>query len=122
MFRILLVDESVSIRTRVRQLLALDLPDAVIEQVGPWDAVDRVERAVWSFVVMDIGLSTGGGLTLLARLRAANPETAIIVLSSLPVEPYALEVAKRGARAYVHKDRASEDLVSTLCHLRRTQP
>ena len=60
-------------------------------------------------VLLDLGLPDVAGLEGVHALRAAAPETAIIVLSGMGNEALAVEALESGAQDYLHKNSLDED-------------
>lgn len=60
-------------------------------------------------VLLDLGLPDARGLDGVRELRAAAPETAIVVLSGIGSEAVALEALTNGAQDYLVKGQASDD-------------
>ncbi|MDQ3031867.1 MAG: response regulator transcription factor [Myxococcota bacterium] len=116
--RILLVDDDVAWRDDVRQLLADEMPEALVVEAGSAEeALARAQGDDWELVLLDIRLPGLSGLEALPRLRAAKPSALVIVLSGLPEQPYAAAAATAGASAYLLKERAPELLPHTVRRL-----
>lgn len=116
--RILLVDDDVAWRDDVRQLLAEEVPEALIVAVGSAEeALARVHGDDWEVVLLDIRLPGQSGLDVLPRLRAAKPSAPVVVMSGLPEQPYAAAAHAAGASAYLMKERAPELLTRTVRRL-----
>jgi len=60
-------------------------------------------------VLLDLGLPDSRGLEGVRELRAAAPETAIVVLSGMGSEAVALDALTNGAQDYLVKGQASDD-------------
>jgi diguanylate cyclase (GGDEF)-like protein/PAS domain S-box-containing protein len=60
-------------------------------------------------VLLDLGLPDARGLEGVRELRAAAPETAIVVLSGMGSEAVALDALTNGAQDYLVKGQASDD-------------
>jgi DNA-binding NarL/FixJ family response regulator len=75
-------------------------------------------------VVLDVALPHRSGLKVLPELRRAYPLVGIVMLSNRSEPIYREEAARRGADAYVVKDRASAELWPAIraAALMRRQP
>jgi two-component system response regulator NreC len=65
-------------------------------------------------IVMDIGMPSLNGIEAARQITQEQPETAIIMLSMHADEGYVLRALKAGARAYLLKDSAEEDLTRAI--------
>jgi two-component system invasion response regulator UvrY len=112
--RILLVDDHAVVREGVRRLL-LDLPGIEIwEASNGTDALTRFRRAPIDIVILDLNLAGIGGLELLRRLLRESPKARVIVFSMHAEPIYAARALRLGAKGYVSKSAASEELVTAV--------
>ena len=100
--------------------------DGVASLVGAWghEVVGRVgteEEAVAlasvvapDLVLMDVRMPGGSGLAATARIRAARPETAIVILTVSEDEDDLFEAIKAGAQGYLLKNLEAPQLRSML--------
>jgi Response regulator containing a CheY-like receiver domain and an HTH DNA-binding domain len=65
-------------------------------------------------VAVDLSLPDGSGLPLIEHLGSIAPDMRIVVLSMHDGEPYVSEAMRRGARGYVTKGVAPEELVAAV--------
>jgi DNA-binding NarL/FixJ family response regulator len=55
-----------------------------------------------------------GGLDLIRRMAAEFPRVAVLALTMHGEEHYALSCFKAGARGFLHKDSASDELIAAV--------
>ncbi|HET8951325.1 MAG TPA: response regulator transcription factor, partial [Solirubrobacteraceae bacterium] len=65
-------------------------------------------------LVLDLGMPGGSGLETIATLVASVPETAIVVLTMQDDPAFARGALSRGARGYVLKEGADEELLEAI--------
>jgi DNA-binding NarL/FixJ family response regulator len=65
-------------------------------------------------VVMDIGMPNLNGIEACRQIRAALPDTQVVMLSMHSDEGYVLRALKAGAKAYLLKDSAEADLARAI--------
>ncbi|UPG92989.1 response regulator transcription factor [Luteibacter aegosomatissinici] len=113
--RIVLVDDHAIVREGFKRLIQLEPDlDVVAEAKNADEAVDAVTQHRPDLVAVDLSLPDGSGLPLIEHLGSIEPGMRIIVLSMHDGEPYVSEAMRRGARGYVTKGVAPEELVAAV--------
>jgi two-component system response regulator NreC len=109
--RILLAEDHKLMRAGLR-LLVQQVPGFSV--VGEADdgrqAVALFESLKPDVIVMDVGMQRLNGIEAAAQITEAHPGAAIVMLSMHSDESYVLRALKAGARAYLLKDSADNDL------------
>lgn len=115
MIRIILADDHIVMRNGLRLLLERQ-PDfeVVGEAADGRETVDICERLKPDVVVLDIAMPNLNGIEAARQISARLPQTSIVVLSMHSDEGYVLRALKAGARAYLLKDSAEADLISSI--------
>ncbi len=113
--KIFLADDHECLRKGLVQILADAFPDARFgEASGAQETLDALERERWDVLVLDIFMPGRSGLEVLHEVRRSHPGLPVLVLSSAPEEQLAIRVLKGGARGYLNKQVAAEDLVGAV--------
>jgi len=73
-------------------------------------------------VVLDISMPEQNGLDVTRKLRREHPEIKVVVLTMHFAEEVARECLRAGARAYVLKSDADEDLLEAVRAVREDRP
>lgn len=116
--RFLVVDDHAVVRRGVRELLAESFPACeVAEAATGEDAVRMVTEGKWDLVVLDIAMPGRGGLDALKELRSRRPLVPVLVLSAHTEDQYAARALRAGARGYVTKQSATDELVTAVHNL-----
>jgi len=115
MIRVLIADDHPVVRRGLRQILE-DEQDMTVgaEAAGPEEARAQLNGDCCDVVVLDLSMPGVHGVDLLQKLHEERPELPILVLSIHPEEQYALRCLKAGARGYIHKQSAGEELVGAI--------
>ena len=113
--RILLADDHTVARDGLRALLERQ-PDmtVVAEAADGRDSVRLAEEQSPDVVVMDITMPIMNGIEATRRILAANPRTAVVILSMHQDESYVLRSLKAGAKAYLLKDSLRSDVLDAI--------
>jgi DNA-binding NarL/FixJ family response regulator len=113
--RVLVVDAQAVTRAGLRRLLEgfQDL-DVVGEAIDGVQAVSETMELGPQVVIMDALLPNGQSLEALRQIKQLNPDTHVLLLSSLDREDYLYETLRAGADGYVLKDIAADDLAQAV--------
>jgi len=121
--RILIVDDHAVVRRGVRSLLeSRDGWEVCGEATTGRDAVEQSRRLRPDVVVMDLSLPELNGLDATRHILKDAPETEVLVLTMHQSEELARDVLQAGARGYVLKSDADENLISAVDSLRQHLP
>jgi two-component system response regulator NreC len=113
--RILLADDHTVVRKGLRLLLESQ-PDfqVIADAANGRETIALVERHTPDVVVMDVAMPGLNGIEAARQISAKFPQTAIVFLSMHSDEGYVLKALKSGARAYLLKDSAENDLINAV--------
>jgi two-component system, NarL family, response regulator NreC len=113
--RILLADDHTVVRKGLRLLLESQPAFAVAaEAANGREAVALAEEHRPGVVVMDVAMPILNGIEAARQILAKLPQTAVVFLSMHSDESYVLRALKAGARAYLLKDSAEQDLINAV--------
>ena len=115
--RVIIVDDHAILRRALKDLLSAEPGFQVVgECAGGREALDLVRNVQCDVIMLDLSMPSGGGLDVLASLRARVPDTAILVFSAHAPAQYAKKLYKQGVQGYLHKScEPSEVLVALRC-------
>jgi PAS domain S-box-containing protein len=103
--RILVVDDSPDDRALARREAARAFPQAEIEEAGSMEALEgALSRGPIDLAIVDYSLMPSEGPHVLGRLRQADPNTGVILLTGSLGEEGAVEAMKAGFDDYILKD------------------
>ena len=119
--KILIVDDHVLIREGVRRLLAA-MPQASVSEAGSGrEALALFKNDRPALVLLDLNLANSSGLELLRRLLLEDKAARVLVLS-VHTEPIIVARALRaGARGYISKTAATDELLTAVREVARGQ-
>ncbi len=121
--RILLADDHGVVRKGLRFLLESE-PDLEVAGEAA-DGVQAVEMAAQlepNVIVMDIGMPRLNGIDATTQIVRAHPQIAVIILSVHSDETYLVRTLTAGAKGYLLKDSAEEDLVRAIRSVSQGKP
>jgi len=115
MWTIVLADDHDVVRRGLRALFDAEAEFEVIGEGGDGlEVTEMVERLRPDILVLDVVMPGLNGLEVLRRVRLSSPQTRVIVFSMYDQEAYVLEALKAGAKAYVLKKSATEELMTAV--------
>jgi two-component system response regulator NreC len=113
--RILLADDHTIMRNGLRLLLERQSDFIVVgEASNGREAVELADLKTPDVIIMDVAMPMMNGIEATARITAASPKVAVIILSMHSDESYVLRALKAGARGYLLKDSAEGDLIAAV--------
>jgi DNA-binding NtrC family response regulator len=115
-FSLLVVDDEVTTRNLCRDVAADAGLQVYVAQTTE-EAIEILDQYPVDIVVTDLQVPQIGGLELLKRTRANNPEISIIVLTQYGTIATAIEATRLGATDYVTKPFHVEELRAKLDRL-----
>jgi two-component system response regulator NreC len=113
--RMLLADDHTVMRKGLRLLLESQPGFQVVAEAATGrEAVSLAEQHAPDVIVMDIAMPLLNGIEAARQIAAKLPQAAIVFLSMHSDESYVLRALKAGARAYLLKDSAENDLIEAV--------
>jgi two-component system, NarL family, invasion response regulator UvrY len=113
--KILLTDDHAVVRQGLKLILADHFKRAVFgEARSAQEALDRLEKAKWDVVVLDINMPGRGGLEVLREIKRLQPKLPVLILSMNPEDQFAVRMLKTGAAGYLTKESAGSELVGAI--------
>ncbi len=115
MTTILLADDHAVMRAGLRLLLERHADLRVIAEAGNGrEAVALAETLHPDVAVIDIAMPLLNGIEATQKICAGGGSTQVVILSMHSDESYVLRALKAGARAYILKESAEDDLIRAV--------
>jgi two-component system, NarL family, response regulator DevR len=113
--RVMLVDDHQVVRDGIKLLVA-EASDVVVcaEASTARDAVATAAQALPDVIVMDVRLSDGSGIEATRDIRAARPQSAVLMLTSFADDEALFASIMAGAAGYVLKQIRGDELVRAI--------
>jgi two-component system invasion response regulator UvrY len=114
MTAILLVEDHAIVRSGIRKLLS-DRPGTALEEAATGEAaLVKLRAGPFDLLILDLNLPGLGGLELLRRILASYPALKVLVFSLHTEAVYAARAMETGARGYISKNAAPEELLQAI--------
>ena len=113
--RVWVVDDQASFRRATAATVAVtdDFVMAGECETGE-SAVERIRDGRADIVLMDIHMPGMGGIEATRRIRAAQPDLLVVLMSTYDIEDLPAAASACGAAAYLHKERLSPEMLSRI--------
>ena len=114
-FRTLIVEDNLSFRRILKDILLRRFPEMPIEEATEGtEAIQKVTTFPPNLIFMDIRLPGENGLELTRRIKRDYPGITVIVLTSYDLPEYREAAQKYGADYFLTKGSSTEDEIVTL--------
>jgi two-component system response regulator RegA len=80
------------------------------------EAMRAVEAESPEYALVDLKLGEQSGLKLVSQLKAADPQTRVVILTGHGSIPTAIEAIKLGANYYLTKPADADEVVAAFAH------
>mgnify|MGYP001142048754 CR=1 FL=1 len=113
--RILVADDHGVVRRGLRLILERHEGFEVVgEAADGREAVRLAEELSPNIVIMDVGMPQLNGIDATGQIIHRDPRVGVIILSMHADEGYIVRALSAGAKGYLLKDSAEEDLVQAV--------
>lgn len=115
MIKILIADDHAIVRAGLKQIVA---EETDIDVTG--EASDAIElkallvKQSFDILVLDINMPGQSGLEALKDIRISHPNLPVLILSMYSEDQYGLRAIRAGARGFLKKVSAPDDLVKAI--------
>ena len=111
---ILLVDDEAHIRKYVALILKQLGATKVVEATNGEEAIAVFQQQKPDLVLLDISMPLMNGLETLKKLKAIDPESTVIMLTSMVNRQSIDEALALGAANYIRKDNPKEEIAQAI--------
>lgn len=113
--RVLIADDHMIIRQGLRLILETEAGFQLVgEAADGAEAVSLTAKLHPDVVLMDLRMPGMDGITAIERLRAGQPDVAVVILTTFNEDDLMMRGLRAGARGYLLKDTDRQTLFDTL--------
>ncbi|PWU12138.1 MAG: DNA-binding response regulator [Terriglobia bacterium] len=118
--RILLVDDHTLMRQGLRHILESQPDFDIVAEAGSGlEAVEAARDHKPDVAVVDIAMKELNGIEATSQILKVSPLTSVLILSMYSDERYVLRAVKAGARGYLLKNSAGDELIQAIQDLQK---
>jgi DNA-binding NarL/FixJ family response regulator len=115
MITIVLADDHGIVRQGLWALLDAEPDFSIVgEATDGLEAAQLAERLQPDVLVTDLMMGSTNGLEVIRQVSRRSPKTRVVIFSMYGNEAYVLEALRAGAKAYILKESASEELIAGI--------
>ena len=122
MASIMIVDDSITIRRALRNMLVKNGHKIVAEAGNGEEAVEKYKATMPEIVTMDLNMPMLDGVSAAKQIIGMFPNANIIMLSSVKDKNQVISAVKSGARSYILKPIHESKLIETVDAILKNQP
>ena len=113
--RVMLVDDHDVVRCGLKSLLGMDPQIEIVgEAANGVEALERIAACSPDVIVMDISMPKMDGMEATRKISAKFPDCLVLALTVHEDKQYFFEMLAAGAKGYITKQAAAEELVSAI--------
>jgi two-component system invasion response regulator UvrY len=112
--KILVVDDHPIVRAGLRRLLASKSETEIREAASGKEALSVFREHRPTLVILDLNLPGIGGLEVIARLKIADPDVRVLVLSMHDDQMHVTRALQAGAAGYVSKNAPPDEILEAI--------
>ena len=111
--RVLVVDDSVSVRLVLQRILE-EVGYGVVTAANGQEALDKMSQLNAGVVLLDIRMPGMSGMEVMQQITTNWPETCVIMVTGVDDTQTAVEVMKLGAYDYITKPFKRDDVAQKV--------
>lgn len=115
MYHVTIVDDHALFREGLKQVLQRTSDIRVVGEAGSVpEALRLLATTPCDVVLLDLSLRDGSGFDILRHIVQESPHPAVLILSMHSEEQYATRMLRAGARGYITKESAGDELITAI--------
>ena len=114
MLKIALVDDSVILRSAIKNVLESSGFEVVFEAGGSAELFAKLENHEVGLILRDIFFPTENGLDILAKLKKHLPQVKVLIVTGLRQDTILEEAQRLGADGVLYKPFDTDELLSAI--------
>ncbi len=115
MIKVVIADDHSIIRSGLKKILKDESDMQVSGEAGNYkEVMIQLSQQIPDVLLLDITMPGRDGFDILAEVKALYPTLKVLMLSMHPEDRYAMRTLKAGARGYVSKESATDELVNAI--------
>ncbi|MFB6466413.1 response regulator [Cytobacillus sp. Hz8] len=114
MKKILIVDDSLMMRHKLREIVEKEGYKVVAEASDGEEAIQKYKMTNPDLVIMDITMPEMNGIQALLELKKIDENVKVIMVSAMGQKPMVIDAIKYGAKDFLVKPFETEKFISSI--------
>ncbi len=115
MIRVLIADDHPVVRGGLKEILVRHMEGVVCDEAeNSQQVLAQVQDKPLDLLILDITMPGRSGYDILRDLKLLQPKLPVLILSMHPEDQYAKRALRAGARGYLKKESAPEELIQAV--------
>lgn len=115
MLHFVIADDHSIVRRGIREIIQEEFPSCAIDEASDAETlIQKIMQRKYDLVVTDLSMPGRNGLEALLQIKNIDANLPVIVLSIHPEDQYAIRAFKNGAKGYLNKETAPDELVKAI--------
>jgi len=115
MYKFLIVDDHSIFRQGVKMIISNAFEKSNCgEASNSAEAMEKLNKEKWDMVILDISMPGRSGLDFIVDVLSFDAQIPILVLSMYAEDQMAMRALRAGAKGYLTKSRAADDLIGAI--------
>jgi len=121
-FNILIVEDNLTFRHALAEILQSQFPDMVIAEAGNGvEAFERIQDFNPDLIFMDVRLPGENGLEITRKIKIQRPDIVVMILTSYDLPEYRDVALHYGANHFIVKGSSTFEEISSLIKIYATK-
>ncbi len=112
--KIALVDDSVILRSALKNALESSGYQVVLEAGDSQTLFSKLEKSRAELILLDVFFPTENGLDILAKLKKLAPQSKVLLVTGMRQETILAEAQRLGADGVLYKPFDTDDLLTAI--------
>lgn len=112
--KVLIVDDAVFMRMKLRDILEKNGYEVVAEAQNGLEAIERYNETSPDLVTMDITMPEMDGVEALKKIKAEHPEAKVLMCSAMGQQGMVMDAIRAGAVDFIVKPFDSDRVIKAL--------
>ncbi len=117
MLKIALVDDSIILRSAIKNVLESSGFEVAFEAGGSAELFSKLDGSGVGLILLDIFFPTENGLDILAKLKKHMPQVKVLIVTGLRQDTILAEAQRLGADGVLYKPFDTDELLSAIDRL-----
>lgn len=114
MARIMIADDSESIRMVLRDILSIGAHECTAEASNGFEAIEQFKKTFPDIVLLDMAMPKMDGLDVLKQMMSIRPAARVIMITASDDQNTIRDCIKEGASAYILKPFNFQDVLNKI--------